>query len=623
MKKTGLTIVKLFTLCVLGLALTIPGIQTAQAAIQQKAVSINAAADYSSGTHSVISVDPVGGPREIQNDLQATVSDLGLNAYGRYFYVIERFYGDNVTKYDISNPSTPIWQFSTMDENDAVATSNPQNIIFVGPTKAYLLRHNSANAWIINPGTTDEDGFRTGYLDLSAYNDQDEYGPEMTNGILVDNYLFIICQRLNQDDSHSPNTAYMAVIDTTTDQEVDTGMGGDLKGIELPVKNPSAIEYDPETGLIFVQGVGKYANSWSGTPAEYSGGIATINPTTFETTLLIDDGDDENHPYGNISGMTVLSANQGYFIGYAGWGDNTMYEFNPTTGEVIGEANEYLKNKNISGMNAGVSADQNGMVWITNATDAEIVILNPTDNTIDEKISTNLNPNKVVFVAYGESDEDADNNGVADAQEISEDVDLNYDDTIDVINDGYKFLNTYDNGAQIAMEAGENVAAIMEILSIDPATALNDSNGEQPTELPFGLLDFSLSVQPGSQATAVVYLPGTDVTSWYKYSETNGWEDYTDHAVFTTMDNGDTRVELTFQDGGFGDTDGKVNGIIVDPSGPGEIKSSSSGGGGGCFINTLSGSRTSSDSMALFMGGLLLAVMLVTFNRQTRTINKK
>ncbi len=457
MKKNGLTISKTFTLLALSMVLTIPGIQTARADIQQKAVSINAAADYTSGTHSVISVDPVGGPRDIQNDLQPTVSDLGLNAYGRYFYVIERYYGDNVTKYDISNPSTPIWQFSTMDENDAVATSNPHNIVFAGPTKAYLLRHNSASAWIINPGTTDEQGFRTGYMDLSAYNDQDEYGPEMTDGVIVDNQLFVVLQRLNQDDSSAPNTAYLAVIDITTDQEIDTGMGGDLKGIELPVKNPSAIEYDPETGLIFVQGVGKYASSWSGTPAEYSGGIATIDPTTFETTLLIDDGDDENHPYGNISGMTVLSATKGYFVGYAGWGDNTMYEFNPTSGEVVGEANEYLKNKNIAGMNAGASADQNGMVWITNATDAEIVILNPTDNTIDEKINTNINPSKIVFVTGDDSEED----------------------------------------------------------------------------------------------------------------------------------------------------------------------SSGGGGGGGCFINTLSSSRTSSGSMPLFMGGLLVAVMLVAINRRTRVINKK
>ena len=42
-------------------------------------------------------------------------------------------------------------------------------------------------------------------------------------------------------------------------------------------------------------------------------------------------------------------------------------------------------------------------------------------------------------------------------------------------------------------------------------------------------------------------------------------------------------VELSFQDGGFGDADGLVNGTIVDPSGP-VFSSETGSGNGGCNI---------------------------------------
>lgn len=368
------------------------------ASAEQKAVCINAAPDYSSGAFSVLSTGPVGGPREIQNDINPTVSDLGLNTYGQFFYVIERYFGDNISKYDISDPSTPIWQYSVMDGNDTVSSSNPYAIVFAGPEKAYVIRNNTFKSWIVNPEATSQEDFKIGALDLEAYKDQDDIGPEMISGIVVKNKLFIIMQRLNQNDNWTPNDAYMAVFDTATDQEITTGKGGSLNGILLPVKNPNTILYEPFSDLIYVSAQGQFESSYSGTPAEYSGGIVSIDPDTYETTLVLDDGDDTDHPYGNINKMTILSQDKGYFIGYAGWGDNTLYEFNPATGAVTGPVNDWLKNKNISAISAGADGDANGMLWVGNSTDAEIVIINPADNSIDETLSTNLSPQKIVFV---------------------------------------------------------------------------------------------------------------------------------------------------------------------------------------------------------------------------------
>ncbi|MCD6352773.1 MAG: hypothetical protein J7M06_00985, partial [Proteobacteria bacterium] len=374
-----------------GIAAVDPTNQTENYSPTQFAVVATVAADWSSGAHSLI---PADKPRIAQNNLLPTISDIGMAAYEKYFYRIELFMADNVTKFDINAPTTPIWQYSTLGDD---LSSNPYDLIFVSDTKAYLLRYDTTTAWVVNPSAASEAEFKIGELDLSAYGDADGL-PEMNAGVIVRNKLFITMQRLDRTDNWIAGTAYVAVFDTTTDTEIDTGFlgGGELMGISLPIKNPGTILYLADNDTLYVQGVGGFESSWSGIPADYSGGIASIDPGNYETTMILDDGDDNDHPYGNISGLQIVSATKGYFIGYAGWGDNTLYSFDPSTGEVDG-AVAGLENKNISGMESGAYIDNNNMLWICNQTDAEVVLLDTGDDTIDERISTNLNPRKIVF----------------------------------------------------------------------------------------------------------------------------------------------------------------------------------------------------------------------------------
>jgi hypothetical protein len=376
--------------------------------VTQTAVVATAAADYSSGAHSVITVDPVGGPRTAQNDLLATISDISVAAHGTYFYRIERYYADNVAKFDINAPDTPIWQYSTLDDGETVS-SNPHGLVFESSEKAYLFRYGTTRAWIVNPSTTTEDGFKIGELDLTSYADSDGT-PEMENGVIADGKLFVILVRIDRDNNWAPtNTAYVAVFDTETDTEIDTGIDNPdgVLGIPLDIKNPSAIQYLAENNTIYVQGVGRYGSSWSGTDPEYTGGIVSINPDTYETTLVLDDGDDTDHPYGNIAGMAIVSATKGYFVSYEDWGDSTLYTFSPTTGDV-GSAISDLEHKGIAGMESGIYVDKNGMLWVCNQTDAQVDILNTTDDTIDESVYTDLNPLKVVFCSEGSPDDSDD-----------------------------------------------------------------------------------------------------------------------------------------------------------------------------------------------------------------------
>jgi len=374
---------------------------SAVAEITQTAVIATAAADYSSGAHCVADVVPVGGPRTIQTDLLPTISDIMVAAYENYFYRFERYQSDSVTKFDIAAPDTPVYQFSVLGSGETGST-NPHALIFLNAQKAYLLRYGQTTAWIVNPSAATEGQFKIGELDLSSYADADGI-PEMDNGIIVDGILYITFHRMDRNNGWVPGNAYVAVFDTATDTEIDTGVPNSdgVKGIPLPVKNTGAIQYLAANDTIYIQGVGDYGASWTGRDPEYSGGIATIDPSSYAAALLVDDGDATSHPYGNFSGMAIVSADKGYFIGYAGWGDNTLYGFSPTSGDVGGVISADLTGKNIAGMQSGAYVDQNDMLWICNQTDAQVVVLDTVDDAIDEKIDTNLNPIMVAFTTEG------------------------------------------------------------------------------------------------------------------------------------------------------------------------------------------------------------------------------
>ena len=138
----------------------------------------------------------------------------------------------------------------------------------------------------------------------------------------------------------------------------------------------------------------------------------------------------------------------------------------------------------------------------------------------------------------------------------------------------------------------DNGGSFTRLSFIDPST-LPDGFGK-PDDLLYGLVEMEVKVSaPGATTTVTIFLPSPapDGYGWYKYTATAGWTDYSGNAAFNpTRD----QVTLTLQDGGAGDDDRVVNGIIVDPSGLGTSSSGSSlttttssdWGGGGCFINT-------------------------------------
>jgi hypothetical protein len=122
-----------------------------------------------------------------------------------------------------------------------------------------------------------------------------------------------------------------------------------------------------------------------------------------------------------------------------------------------------------------------------------------------------------------------------------------------------------------------------------------DKNG-MPENLIYGLIDFKIRVDtPGSTAIITIFLPEPMPPGykWYKYSQNQGWIDYSANVSFNSARD---QLNLTLVDGGTGDDDKEQNGIIRDPSGLGiapsnsgstNTSSMSGGGSAGCFIDTL------------------------------------
>ena len=356
------------------------------------AVVAGATADYSSASLAVIDAQP---PHEKTiNLMPSDKTDVVLSAWGSYFYRIERFGANSIAKYDIAAPGTPVWQCSTEGEE---SNSNPYQLVQVAENKAYVLRYGSPKIWVVNPSiasSADCASFKTAEIDLSAF---DEDGvPDMSSAVVVDDRLFVAIQRLT---FFTPvQDSQVVVIDTASDQIIDADATQEgVQAITLVGKNPGSMAYVDSMDKIFVQSVGKYdASAYGGTAAEYSGGIDVIDPTDFSVSQLVDDTETGTK---QISGMAIINATEGYLINYAGWGDNTLYAFNPSTGDIAKDNSGAMQTiDGFSGVNiAGAFAGPDDKLWV--AINSGVAIIDSASGAVEQAlIDTEMNPASLVFV---------------------------------------------------------------------------------------------------------------------------------------------------------------------------------------------------------------------------------
>lgn len=206
--------------------------------------------------------------------------------------------------------------------------------------------------------------------------------------------------------------------------------------------------------------------------------------------------------------------------------------------------------------------------------------------------------------------DDTDGNGIPDHQEVERfGIDDHRSATLDSTPPDFTTLEIPLDGPVVDLE---------RMTLADPSAFEKDES--TPSPLPASVAFYKLILEePGQWAQVALHLSDPTPTGsiWLRYGSAGGWQECGDSADLSA----DRRsVTLDIKDGGIGDGDGAVNGIILDAVGlqltatddlaapadpddgnaeandPGTAPSApqdtvAGGGGGGCFIGTVIGKR--------------------------------
>jgi hypothetical protein len=182
---------------------------------------------------------------------------------------------------------------------------------------------------------------------------------------------------------------------------------------------------------------------------------------------------------------------------------------------------------------------------------------------------------------------DSDLDGVPDEQRLLEYSDLDMNGIDDREQNDLRCLYNKEKAAQICVRIPPEAQSFGLLRTVNPESIVD--NEGKPQDFPFGLLSFRLVVERGASTKIIIYFSNVAPlgSKWFKYDPIIGWADFSGFGEFAS-DRRSVVLELT--DGGAGDSDGRANTIIIDPSGVGTLNTAGGGtagggGGGGCFIN--------------------------------------
>jgi DNA-binding beta-propeller fold protein YncE len=265
--------------------------------------------DFSTGSLSFADL----ATRAVTPDVASVGSDAVLRYSGGLLYVVNRYGGDNI---QVIDPAT----FTTLRQFSVGNGTNPQDIVFISPTKAYVSRYGSASLLVVDPSNAN--GLPQSTISLADFADSDGI-PEMARMIKVGRYVFVACQRLTNFAASNPSM--VVVIDSQTDQVVDvdpTTPG--VQAITLTLRNPvTTFDYDRVNGRLWIGCAGDFG--------VLDGGVEVINPYTFaDEGVLIT----EATLGGDINDVVWHTATHAYAL--VGNGSvNSLVTWNPTTGTKI------------------------------------------------------------------------------------------------------------------------------------------------------------------------------------------------------------------------------------------------------------------------------------------------
>lgn len=253
----------LLTVLALPLAPLLAGARPAAAAATTAHVVCT---DFVSGALSSVSLDT----RAVTPDVEPAGADAVLRWHGGLVWIVNRFGADNLQAVDPATGAT-VRQFSTGNG------SNPQDVVFVSPTKAFVSLYETATLLIVNPAA----GMVTGGVSLAPFADADGV-PEAARMARVGNRVFVALQRLDRNAGFQPlNPSRVAVVDALADTLVDADPAvPGVQAIALAARNPvSAFAWDPVGRRLLVACAGAYGTT--------DGGIEAVDPFALASLGLV------------------------------------------------------------------------------------------------------------------------------------------------------------------------------------------------------------------------------------------------------------------------------------------------------------------------------------------------
>jgi DNA-binding beta-propeller fold protein YncE len=268
--------------------------------------------DFTTGSYATVGLDP---PHPVMgsNPHHLLHRDAVARTHDGLVYVVNRLFADNIQVLDPAN------DFATRSQCSTGNSTNPHDIAFVNPHKAYVSRFETPALLVVDPAVPPTcAGFALGTIDLSAVADADG-NPDMDQMAVVDGRLYVALERLDINTIlRTPaQNGGIAVIDTATDELVGS--------IELSGENPFAATkgLTVRDGAIYVAEAGLFG--------VMDGGIERVDLATQRAQGFFVTEQDLG---GDVTDFVVLSDHLAYAIVNQPGFTNALIAFDPTTRQI-------------------------------------------------------------------------------------------------------------------------------------------------------------------------------------------------------------------------------------------------------------------------------------------------
>jgi subtilase family serine protease len=142
------------------------------------------------------------------------------------------------------------------------------------------------------------------------------------------------------------------------------------------------------------------------------------------------------------------------------------------------------------------------------------------------------------------------------------------DSTIDLDQDGTSDISQTNMALIQIGTKYMSVKSQTNDVSIVTARSIENTFGDFPADMPYGLISFRATCPVGEEIDVEIHFSEEIPlnASWYKFDYNNGFIDYSAH---TQKNLPGHTITVQLKDGGYGDADGVANGVVVDPGGIG------------------------------------------------------